>query len=85
MDKESEKLAEASATKAVEHALEVFGDVVDEKLTAASADCEKSSEQQNDVLVEPSVVSIRSRSSYDFATCAATPPANPLPMCVPIT
>ena len=38
MDKESEKLVEAVAAKAVEHALEAFGDVVDEKVTTASAE-----------------------------------------------
>lgn len=38
MDKDSERLVEAAATKAVEHTLEAFGVVVDEKLTAASVE-----------------------------------------------
>lgn len=35
MDEESEKLVGSAATKAVEHALEAFGDVVEEKLGKA--------------------------------------------------
>ncbi len=51
MDNESEKLVEAAATKAVEHAPKLWVMWLMRRSPQGPRYCERSSEQQNDVLV----------------------------------